>query len=69
MTRDLLEKFGAADEEMGKKYRAGFDAYQVAGFALDNGDASVAGLDRAPVALLDQASDELSKSATDISGK
>ena len=66
-TRDLIEKFIAAHDEMGKKYRAGFETYQAAGFAFDKGDASVAGMDRAPAALLAQASEELSKNAATIS--
>jgi methyl-accepting chemotaxis protein-1 (serine sensor receptor) len=49
--RGLLD-FAAAHEEMGRRYREGFKAFQAAGFEPAAGDAAVAGMDRAPTARL-----------------
>ncbi|GAB7537267.1 methyl-accepting chemotaxis protein [Burkholderia sp. 3C] len=53
--RTLVTQFAAAHAEMGKGYRKGFEAFKAAGEDPAAGDAVVAGVDRAPSTLLDQA--------------
>jgi methyl-accepting chemotaxis protein-1 (serine sensor receptor) len=52
---DLVAQFGAAHITMGENYRKGFAAFTAAGFEPSAGDAAVAGMDREPSQLLDQA--------------
>jgi len=64
--RERIHKFAVAHTLMGQKYREGFEAFKAADFAPDKGDASVVGLDREPVKLLAEASDELAKKVVTI---
>jgi methyl-accepting chemotaxis protein len=54
-SRDLVARFLAAHEEMGKRYRIGVEAFKNAGHDASKGDAAVKGIDRAPAELLEQA--------------
>jgi len=57
--RDLLEQFSRAHAQMGRDYRTGYAQFGAAGFDAAAGDAAVKGKDRAPSALLVQASDDI----------
>lgn len=50
--RKLLGDFGAAHQEMGRKYRAGLEAFKAASHDPAAGDQVVSGIDRAPIQLL-----------------
>ena len=52
---DLLNQFSDAHKVMGEKYRAGLEAYKDSKFDHRAGDNAVAGMDRAPSALLGDA--------------
>ena len=64
--RERVGKFAAAHRVMGQKYRAGLEAFKAADFASDKGDASVAGMDREPVKLLAEASEDLATKAAAV---
>ncbi len=63
LARERVSKFAAAHTLMGQKYREGLAVFKAADFAHDKGDASVEGIDREPVKLLAEASEELAKRA------
>ncbi len=54
-SRALVERFATAHREMGVGYRKGYEAFVAARHEAAAGDAAVAGMDRAPAKLLDQA--------------
>lgn len=56
----LLREFAEAHQEMGQRYRAGLEAFLAQGRKAEAGDAAVAGADRLPTDLLDQAAAILS---------
>ena len=58
-TRKLIDRFATAHKQMGVDYRKGLDAFRAAGFEPAAGDAAVKGMDRAPVALLDEAREKI----------
>ncbi|MGA7594203.1 MAG: methyl-accepting chemotaxis protein [Gallionella sp.] len=62
---DLVEKFSAAHKEMGEKYRKGLQAFQDSRFDHRAGDKAVAGMDRAPSALLGDAAKMMQQVADD----
>ncbi|WP_322106242.1 methyl-accepting chemotaxis protein [Paraburkholderia sp. J41] len=53
--RTLVTQFAEAHKTMGQGYRKGLDAFKAAGGDSSAGDTQVAGVDRAPADLLDQA--------------
>jgi len=57
--RTLVERFGQAHKVMGQAYAKGFEAYKAADFDASAGDKAVAGIDREPARLLDQASEKM----------
>ncbi|MDH5265280.1 MAG: methyl-accepting chemotaxis protein, partial [Betaproteobacteria bacterium] len=59
--RKALEQVGAAHKEAGERYRKGLQAYKDAGFDATAADKLVAGIDRAPTLILQEAE----KSAVD----
>jgi len=58
-SKSLVEKFAQAHVTMGAGYRKGFDAFKAAGFDPAAGDAAVAGVDREPAKLLNEAGDKI----------
>ncbi|SAK99196.1 methyl-accepting chemotaxis sensory transducer [Caballeronia fortuita] len=58
-SRDLIERFAAAHSAMGAGYRRGFEAFKAANFEPSAGDDAVAGVDREPAALLEQAAKKI----------
>ncbi|SAL41025.1 methyl-accepting chemotaxis protein I [Caballeronia sordidicola] len=59
-SRALIEKFADAHISMGQGYRKGLDAFKAADFDPYAGDKAVAGVDRAPAELLEQAAKKIS---------
>jgi methyl-accepting chemotaxis protein/methyl-accepting chemotaxis protein-1 (serine sensor receptor) len=60
-TREVLEQFTQAHEEMGRKYAAALDTFsQSNGTKQQEADAMVKGQDRAPTALIDKIVDQMS---------
>jgi methyl-accepting chemotaxis protein len=59
----LLEQFAAAHTEMGAAYRSGYEQFKNANLDPKVGDKAVAGIDRAPTALLTQAKDRIQAEA------
>ncbi|WP_111497571.1 methyl-accepting chemotaxis protein [Marinobacter bohaiensis] len=57
--RDLLERFQAAHEQMGRAYRQGYQDFVDAGFDHKAGDAAVRGIDREPSDLIEQAATDI----------
>lgn len=57
--RDLIVQFRAAHSNMGKGYRAGYEAFVAGGFVPSVGDQSVRGMDREPTKLLDAAGERI----------
>lgn len=55
----LIEQFLRAHQQMGKKYREGFQAFVAAGYNPHTGDTFVRGIDREPADLLQQATDRI----------
>lgn len=62
---DWVEKFSAAHKEMGEKYRKGLQAFKDSKFDHRAGDKAVAGMDRAPSALLGDAAKMMQQVADD----
>ncbi|AOK50783.1 chemotaxis protein [Burkholderia sp. MSMB617WGS] len=58
-SRRLIEQFASAHVEMGRGYRKGFEAFKASGFDPSAGDQAVAGVDRAPAALLEKAAQDI----------
>jgi methyl-accepting chemotaxis protein-1 (serine sensor receptor) len=65
-SRDLIEKFAAAHVSMGEGYRKGFEAFKASGFEPSAGDKAVAGVDREPAALLEQAAKKISADSAQV---
>ena len=68
-SRTLIEQFASAHQSMGNGYRKGFDAFTAAGFDPTAGDTAVAGVDREPSRLLEQAAQEIAAQSASESGK
>ncbi|CAG9212309.1 Chemotaxis protein [Paraburkholderia tropica] len=66
-SRDLIDQFASAHTKMGEGYRNGLAAFKAAGFDPTAGDHAVAGVDRAPAALLDQAARKIAADSAQIS--
>ncbi|MGI4858546.1 MAG: methyl-accepting chemotaxis protein [Janthinobacterium lividum] len=68
-SRDLIAQFAAAHIAMGTGYRRGLAAFKAADFDPSAGDRAVAGVDRQPAALLDQAAHRIAEdSAREAAG-
>ncbi|WP_342703804.1 methyl-accepting chemotaxis protein [Burkholderia arboris] len=65
----LVEQFMRAHTAMGDGYRRGFDAFKAAGFESSAGDAAVAGVDREPAALLEQAAKSIAAESAAVSAQ
>ncbi|MBP1208331.1 methyl-accepting chemotaxis protein-1 (serine sensor receptor) [Duganella sp. 1411] len=63
---EYISKFAAAHALMGRKYREGLEAFKASGFDHTQGDARVAGMDREPVKLLAEASEDFAATATAV---
>ena len=57
--RKLMSQFQRAHKRMGSAYRKGFDAFVESGYEHSAGDAAVAGIDREPAKLVEQATERL----------
>ncbi|SDR41298.1 methyl-accepting chemotaxis protein-1, serine sensor receptor [Paraburkholderia fungorum] len=68
-SRALIEKFSAAHTSMGDGYRKGFEAFKSAGFDPVAGDTAVAGVDREPSTLLEQAVKKISDDSAQVSAQ
>ncbi|BBQ01211.1 methyl-accepting chemotaxis protein (plasmid) [Burkholderia sp. SFA1] len=66
-SRDLIERFASAHVAMGEGYRRGFEAFKAAGFEPSAGDDAVAGVDRQPAALLEQAAKNIAADSARVS--
>ncbi|CAM2163339.1 methyl-accepting chemotaxis protein [Paraburkholderia sacchari] len=66
-SRDLVERFAAAHTAMGEGYRTGLAAFKAAGLDSAAGDHAVAGVDRAPAALLGEAARRIAAQAAHAS--
>lgn len=55
----LIEQFLLTHQEMGKKYREGYQAFVAAGYNPHTGDTFVRGIDREPADLLQQATEQI----------
>lgn len=66
-TRTLVERFSSAHLAMGDGYRRGFEAFKAAGFEPAAGDGAVAGVDREPAALLEQAAKKIAADSAEAS--
>lgn len=66
-SRDRVERFAAAHTAMGQGYRTGLAAFKAAGFDPAVGDHAVAGVDRAPATLLDEAAHEIAAQSAQVS--
>lgn len=59
-SRDLVQAFAKAHEELGRQYRRGYQAFQQGDFDPTLGDRAVKGIDRAPSDLISQARTSIS---------
>jgi methyl-accepting chemotaxis protein len=66
-SRELIEQFATAHHAMGDGYRRGFEAFKAQGFEPSAGDNAVAGVDRQPAALLEQAAKKIAADSADVS--
>lgn len=57
--KDLLSRFQTAHKNMGEAYRRGFQSFVNAGYLHSAGDKAVAGIDREPAKLIDDATAQL----------
>ncbi len=64
-TKQLVSDFLQAHKEMGVAYRKGLDEFKASDFDHHAGDKAVAGIDRAPTKLLENAAKEISQLAND----
>lgn len=62
--RERVAQFAQAHERMGAAYRKGFEAFKAADHDPQAGDKAVAGMDREPSQLLDQAGDLIAKASS-----
>ncbi|MCC8396375.1 methyl-accepting chemotaxis protein [Paraburkholderia sp. MMS20-SJTR3] len=65
-SRDLIQRFASAHRAMGAGYRRGLEAFKTAGFAPSAGDDAVAGVDREPAALLEQAAAKIAADSAQV---
>ncbi|MFY0664466.1 MAG: methyl-accepting chemotaxis protein [Natronospirillum sp.] len=65
--KQLVQEFLQAHRTMGERYRGGLDDFRSAGFNHIAGDAAVAGMDREPTRLLNEAATALSAFAVERS--
>nr|WP_311527527.1 methyl-accepting chemotaxis protein [uncultured Ralstonia sp.] len=68
-SRDLIAQFATAHVAMGVGYRKGHDMFVAASFDPTVGDKVVAGVDREPARLLDEAAQEIAKESAAVSAK
>lgn len=68
-SRDLIAQFSTAHIAMGEGYRKGHDMFVAASFDPTVGDKVVAGVDREPARLLDEAAQEIAKESAAVSAK
>ena len=68
-SRTLIDRFAIAHASMGEGYRKGFEAFKSAGFEPSAGDGAVAGVDREPSALLEQAVQKIAADSAQVSAK
>jgi methyl-accepting chemotaxis protein len=68
-SRTLIERFAIAHTSMGEGYRKGFEAFKSAGFEPSAGDKAVAGVDREPSALLEQATQKIAADSAQVSAQ
>ena len=68
-SRSLVEKFAQAHTAMGAGYRKGLDAFKAAAFDASVGDAAVAGVDREPARLLNEAAQKVAADSVAISAR
>lgn len=68
-SRDLIKQFAEAHVAMGVGYRKGHDMFVAASFDPTVGDKVVAGVDREPARLLDEAAQEIAKESIAVSAK
>ena len=64
-----VQKFAAAHVTMGENYRKGYEKFKAAGFDPAIGDAAVAGMDREPAKLLDEADEHLRQLVADLAAR
>ncbi|MDH4418339.1 methyl-accepting chemotaxis protein [Acidovorax sp. HMWF029] len=64
--RERVQQFAQAHERMGAAYRKGFEAFKAADHDPQAGDKAVAGMDREPSKLLDQAGDLIAKASSEV---
>jgi methyl-accepting chemotaxis protein len=64
--RERVEQFSQSHLRMGIAYRKGFEAFKAAGHDPQVGDQSVAGMDREPSQLIDQAGDLIAKTSSQV---
>ena len=65
-SKGLVEQFAAAHHQMGAAYRKGFAAFQDAHLDASVGDAAVAGMDREPARLLQEAAKAIAADSAGI---
>jgi methyl-accepting chemotaxis protein-1 (serine sensor receptor) len=68
-SRALVEKFAQAHTAMGAGYRKGFEAFKAAAFDPAVGDAAVAGVDREPSRLLNEAAQKIAADSAALSAR
>jgi methyl-accepting chemotaxis protein-1 (serine sensor receptor) len=68
-SRDLVAQFATAHTAMGEGYRKGHDMFVAASFDPTVGDKVVAGVDREPARLLDEAAKEIAEQSTAASAR
>jgi methyl-accepting chemotaxis protein len=68
-SRTLIERFAAAHGSMGEGYRKGFEAFKSADFDPTVGDKAVAGVDREPSVLLEQAAKNIAVDSAQVAAK
>jgi methyl-accepting chemotaxis protein len=64
--RERVQQFAQAHERMGAAYRKGFEAFKAADHDPQAGDKAVAGMDREPSQLLDQAGGLIAKASSEV---
>ena len=64
--RERVQQFFQAHERMGAAYRKGFEAFKAADHDPQAGDKAVAGMDREPSQLLDQAGDLIAQASSEV---
>ncbi|MES2928010.1 MAG: methyl-accepting chemotaxis protein [Pseudomonadota bacterium] len=64
--RERVLQFAQAHERMGAAYRKGFEAFKAADHDPQAGDKAVAGMDREPSQLLDQAGGLIAKASSEV---